>query len=293
MNNIILSLGYAFCWGVGVTLTKIALSEIAATTLLIIQLLSGVVFLSTICYLKDRQLPFSWSRLKQGFAGIFEPALAYMFGIFGVQMTTASNATLIASSEVILTVVFAAVFLDEKLTRMKILLSGISFSGVVLLILKDTQGANHFSLAGDVLVLTGTIFAVFYVLCSKKQIETADPLQLTSSQQLVGLIVTVFCFSLLSTINPNYEISAAGIPPQFWLLAIVSGIMQYALAFLIYLIALQNIPVSHAAFYLTLIPVFGVASAVVMIGEQLNLAQGIGGLLVIVSSYCANRLKNT
>ena len=108
MNNILIALSYAFCWGVGVTLTKIALSEIAPTTLLIIQILSSVLFLSTASYFKDRQLPFSWKYLKQGSAGIFEPALAYMVSIFGLQMTTASNATLIGSSEVILTILFAA-----------------------------------------------------------------------------------------------------------------------------------------------------------------------------------------
>ena len=293
MNNIIIPLSYAFCWGVGVTLTKIALSEIVATTLLVIQLLSSVLFLATVCYLKDRQLPLSWRHLKQGVAGIFEPALAYMVSIFGVQMTTASNATLIGSSEVILTILFAAAFLNEKLTRMKLMLSGVSFSGVFLLMLKDVQGASHSSLVGDLLVLIGTVFAVVYVLFSKKQITTANPLQLTSSQQLVGLIVTVFCFSILSVINPSYEVNATGISLQFWLLAIGSGIMQYALAFLLYLIALQNIPASHAAFYIALIPVFGVASAVVMIGEQPSLAQWIGGLLVIVSSYGANRLQTT
>lgn len=292
-KNIVISLSYAFCWGVGVTLTKIALSEITATTLLIIQLLSSVLFLSTICYLKNRQLPFSWNSLKQGFAGIFEPALAYMFGIFGVQMTSASNAVLIASSEVILTILFAAVFLNEKLARMKVLLSGISFLGIVLLVLPDGQVTNHSSLAGNLLVLTGTVFAVFYVLLSKKQIATADPLQLTSSQQFVGLIVTVVCFGLLSTIDSSYEINATGISLPFWLLAIGSGVMQYALAFLIYLIALQNIPVSHAAFYVALIPVFGIASAVVVIGEQPSLTQWIGGSLVITSSYCANWLKTT
>jgi len=293
IGNRYIALSYAFCWGVGVTLTKIALSEISATTLLIIQLSSSVIFLATACYLKDRQLPFSWQHLKRGFAGIFEPALAYMVGIFGIQMTTASNATLIGSSEVILTILFAAVFLGEKLTRMKLLLAGISFLGILLLILKDTQGASHSSLVGDLLVLMGAIFAVFYVLFSKKQLESVDPLQLTSSQQLVGLIVTVFCFSVLSIINPNYEVNAADISPQFWLLAVGSGIMQYGLAFLLYLIALQNIPVSHAAFYIALIPVFGVASAVVMIGEQPSLAQWTGGLLVIVSVYCASRLKTT
>lgn len=292
MNNIIIALSYAFCWGVGLTLTKIALLEIAATTLLIIQLFSSVLFLSTACYLQNRQFPFSWKHLKQGVAGIFEPALAYMVGIFGVQMTTASNATLIGSSEVILTILFAAVFLGEKLTRVKLLLAGISFSGVVLLMLNDAQGTSHSSPIGDLLVLIGTVFAVLYVLFSKKQLETANPLQLTTSQQLVGLIVTVFCFSVLSTINPSYEVNAAGISPQFWLLAVASGIMHYALAFLLYLTALQNLPVSHAAFYIALIPVFGVASAVMMLGEQPSLVQWIGGSLIVVSSYWANRLKS-
>jgi hypothetical protein len=46
-------------------------------------------------------------------------------------------------------------------------------------------------------VLLGTVFAVFYVLLTKKQIKTADPLQLTVSQQLVGLIVTVLGFRIL------------------------------------------------------------------------------------------------
>lgn len=293
MNQTIIALSYAFCWGVGVTLTKLALSEITATTLLIIQLSASVLFLTTVCYWKERQLPFSWNHLKQGFAGIFEPALAYMVGIFGIQMTTASNATLISSSEVILTILFAAVFLGEALTRMKLLLSGISFIGVVLLLLEDVHNTSTGSLIGNLLVLLGTIFAVFYVLFSKKQIETANPLQLTSSQQLVGLIVTVFCFGVLSTMNSSYEVNAIGIPPQFWTLAICSGIMQYALAFLLYLIALQNVPVSHAAFYIALIPVFGVASAIVLIGEQPSLTQWFGGFLVIVSSYYANRSKMT
>jgi drug/metabolite transporter (DMT)-like permease len=128
-------------------------------------------------------------------------------------------------------------------------------------------------------------------LVSKKQIATANPLQLTVSQQLVGLIVTVLCFSLLSFLNPSYEVSAIGISPQFWLLAIGSGIMHYALAFLLYLIALQNIPVSHAAFYVALIPVFGVVSAVAMIGEQPSMAQWIGGLMVVMASYGVNRLR--
>ena len=291
--NIFIALSYAFCWGVGVTLTKVALAEIAATTLLIIQLCSSVLFLAGACYVRDRQLPFSWKHLKQGFAGIFEPALAYMAGILGLQLTTASNATLISSSEVILTILLAAIFLGERLTRLKLLLSGVSFVGVLLLLLQDVEGAGQTSLMGDLLVLMGTLFAVFYVLLSKKQITSVDPLQLTSSQQLVGLMVTALCFGGFTIVNSSYEISAAGISAPFWLLAIGSGIMQYALAFLLYLTALQTIPASQAAFYIALIPVFGVASAVLIIGEHPNFVQLLGGCLVVASSYGANRLTHT
>ncbi|MDA0867554.1 MAG: DMT family transporter, partial [Cyanobacteria bacterium] len=120
---IAIALSYAFCWGVGVTLTKIALSEISATTLLIIQLSASVLFLAIACTITQRPLPFSWHHLKQGRAGIFEPALSYMISIFGVQITTATNAVLIGSSEVILTIVLAAIFLGEALTRLVFRLS--------------------------------------------------------------------------------------------------------------------------------------------------------------------------
>lgn len=144
------------------------------------------------------------------------------------------------------------------------------------------------SLIGDLLVLLSTVFAVIYVLVSKAQIATASPLELTASQQLVGLIVTVLCLGSLSLFLPSYEVDATGISPQFWLLAIASGIMQYALAFLLYLTVLQTTPVSQAAFYIALIPIFGVASAILLIGEQPNWLQWIGAALIVTSSLPIN-----
>jgi drug/metabolite transporter (DMT)-like permease len=293
MKTTLIALSYAFCWGIGLTLAKIALEEISATTLLIIQLLSSVLFLYILCYIKERKLPLSLQDLQQGIAGIFEPALAYMVGTLGLALTTASNATLIGSTEVVLTVLFAAVFLGEELTWKKLMLASLSFAGVFFLLSTDIQGTLKSSLFGDLLVLLGTVFAVVYVLVSKAQISAVSPLELTASQQLVGLITTVFCFGGFSLFIPASEVNATGISPQFWLLAIASGILQYALAFLLYLTVLQSTPVSHAAFYIALIPVFGVASAMILIGEQPNVLQWIGAVLIITSSYFANQLQNS
>ena len=289
--KILIALGYASCWGVGLTLTKVALSGIPATTLLVIQLVASVTFLASLCWLRDRHLPLSWRHLKQGRAGVFEPALAYMVGIFGVDLTTASNATLIGSSEVILTIVLAALLLGESLTRTKLFLAGTSTLGLVLLMLHSSETGDQASHLGDFLVLLGTVFAVFYVLLSKRQLTQTPPLQLTTAQQTVGLGVTLVCFGGLSLIHPSYAIHFGGIAPQFWLLAIVSGILQYALAFFLYLTALRHIPASHAAFYVALIPIFGVVSAMLIIGEQPTVFQWVGGGLVILSSSWVHNLN--
>ncbi len=291
MKNIWMALSYAFCWGVGMTFSKLALAEISAPTLLIIQLVVSVSFLQTICYLKERKLFISWKSLKLGMAGILEPAFAHMAGTLGLSLTTVSNASLIGSTEVILTILFAALFLGEKLTPTKLLLALVSFSGVLFLIGEKLHNSARGSFTGDLLVLLATVIAVGYVILSKVQITTASPLEMTVSQQLVGLIVTLICLGIFSLVNPNHNIDFTGIRLQFWLLAIGSGIMQYALAFLFYLTALKTVPVSQAAFYVALVPVFGVSSAILLLGEHPSVTQWIGGGLVLVSSYGANRLK--
>lgn len=88
MKTTLIGLSYAFCWGIGLTLAKLALAEISVTTLLIIQLLSNVLFLYMVCYVKEHKLPLSIKNLRQGMAGIFEPALSYMVGTLGLAMTT-------------------------------------------------------------------------------------------------------------------------------------------------------------------------------------------------------------
>ena len=83
-----------------------------------------------------------------------------------------------------------------------------------------------------------------------------------------------------------FQSATAAVPPvplSMVLLAIVSGIIQYALAFWLYLIALQKLSASIASFYLTLIPLFGVGGAYVILGEQLTFWQWIGALCILAA----------
>jgi drug/metabolite transporter (DMT)-like permease len=69
---------------------------------------------------------------------------------------------------------------------------------------------------------------------------------------------------------------------QAWAAALVSGLMYYALAFWFYLSALRHVSASVAGSFITLVPVFGVAAALV-VGESLTPRQWIGAALVVSS----------
>ncbi|ANK72926.1 MULTISPECIES: EamA family transporter [Ensifer] len=66
----------------------------------------------------------------------------------------------------------------------------------------------------------------------------------------------VFLFAWVRPQAIGKDLAAAG--AGMLALALISGIVQYALAFWLYLIGLKRLPVSTAALFLTLTPVFGI-----------------------------------
>jgi drug/metabolite transporter (DMT)-like permease len=62
--------------------------------------------------------------------------------------------------------------------------------------------------------------------------------------------------------------------------------MYYVAAFWFYLWALRSVPASMAGMFLNLIPVFGVSTAYVFLGERLTAIQWIGAAAILLS-ICA------
>jgi drug/metabolite transporter (DMT)-like permease len=102
------------------------------------------------------------------------------------------------------------------------------------------------------------------------------PALLAALQHTCGLVIVC----TLTLIQGEFAITA--MPPlSVWLMAAFSGMMQYALAFVLYLTALRYVSAGKSALFLLLIPVFGVVSAMLFLGETLTLGQALGGMLII------------
>jgi drug/metabolite transporter (DMT)-like permease len=66
-----------------------------------------------------------------------------------------------------------------------------------------------------------------------------------------------------------------------WILAAVSGLVYYALAFWFYINGLRQTTAAMAGLTLNLIPIFGVAGAHFLLNERLVAGQWLGALLIV------------
>lgn len=283
----------AACWGSATVMSKGVLDHMPPMSLLAIQLTASITVLWLAVIVLRSRLRFDRPTRRASLSGLLEPGFAYTFGIIGLALTTASNAALIGAAEPLLILLLAWLFLKERIGGRILLLAAVATLGLVLVVAPDAAGlTGEGSLAGDMLILAGTFFAALYVIATRHLvgIGTIEPLPLSALQQSVGLVWTlgVLAIALLAGLA---TLGLGGLPLPVLLLAAASGVIQYALAFWLYLFALQSLPANVAGFYLTLIPVFGIAAAFTFLGEALSGPQWIGAALIIMAAGAVSRLQ--
>ncbi|HEY9802576.1 MAG TPA: DMT family transporter [Leptolyngbyaceae cyanobacterium] len=281
----------AACWGLATVMSKKVLDTLPPFTLLVIQLAASIIFLWLGVFINKQHLNVQWNLVKLSLTGILEPGLAYTFGVAGLLFTNASKASMIGTVEPILVILLAWLFLRERITIPLLILVGIASTGVILVIGVDINSARSggLSLIGDLLIVLGTLCASVYVILSSRIVENVPPLLLAASQQSIGFIWAVLIWSTGILKGTALDLSTVDI--NVWILAIISGIVQYALAFWLYLTALKNLPAKIAALFLTLIPVFGVGGSYLFLNEKLVVSQLIGGILIMLAVFSVPFLK--
>lgn len=281
----------AACWGSATVMSKGVLAYMPPMTLLTIQLTASIGFLWLAVLVLRLRLRLDRPSRRASLSGLLEPGLAYTFGVVGLMLTTASSATLIGTAEPLFIVLLAWLLLKERVGAPVLGLVLTASLGIGLVTAPDIRGgAGGGSLVGDMLVTAGTLFAALYVIATRRLVMTLDPLPLAALQQSVGLIWTLGVLTLALLLGlTNFGLGS--VRPDILALAAVSGVVQYALAFWLYLHALRRLPANIAAFYLALIPIFGVGAAYAVLGETLTPVQWLGAACIVVSVGAVSRLS--
>lgn len=277
----------AACWGLATVMSKGALSAFSPPVLVSLQLGASVAFLWSAVGISGQSIRFDRDTRLAALSGVLEPGLAYVFGTFGLLLTTAGNASLIATTEPLLIAALAWLLFREKVRPATVAAILAAMAGVAMVTGAHGAGSGESPL-GDFLVVLGTLFAALYVVASSRLVTKVEPLALAALQQSVGLI---FALGFLFVWSPgSLPVELANGDWDILALALLSGIVQYALAFWLYLVGLKRLPASTAALFLTLTPVFGIGGAALFLGEQVTLWQAAGTLVILVSVALASQV---
>ena len=280
----------AFCWGIGTVMSKDVLDSFSPIFLLALQLAASVVFLWGLIFLRRIPAP-TVSRMmfvKVASLGLLEPWLAYFLGLIGLAVTRASNATLIQATEAIMIIIVSAILFRVKTTLRFVALSVVAVGGLLVTLGVFTDGGNDGgSLFGDALVFAGTAAAAVYVVLSGRFATSMHPLYIVAWQQTIALIFAGLLLPFERAMYPQTQ-AIATIPPDVWLWAAASGLVQYAFAFSLYIAALRTITANYAGSFLNLTPVFGLAAAFLFLHETLSWLQLIGAAVTVIAVASIN-----
>ncbi len=260
-------------FGGALTGAKYALGGFDPFTLLFIELVAAAAALWVFLLIRGYRRPRSM-RLAI-VLGLLEPGSAYLAQTFGLDHTSAAHGALVSGLESAFVVVLAAAVLRERITRSTACAVLLAFAGLIVL-----QGANPFGGAGfgDLFVALGVLMASGYTVVLKRSKDESDPLALTAYQFTAA---TTLAFAVVGGrwVTGSSTLPSA-VPMRFWVAAILVGVCGFGLSFILFNASISRMSASAASIVLNLIPVFGVASATLVLGETLTATAAVGALII-------------
>lgn len=196
---------------------------------------------------------------------------------WGLNYTTATNTALIESIGPTATTLLAFVFLGERLNIFGWLGIVVSCVGTLCIISKgdiDVLLNLEFNI-GDIMILGCEIAWSAYAIISLQAQNKVPSLNLVAWSSLFGAIWCLAVGGVTGSLH-IYEVQAGALW-GFAYLVIFSGII----AFVGWNVGVQHVGASKAGVFVYLVPLTGGIIGVVLLGEEILLAQIIGAVLIM------------
>jgi len=249
MTSVFYALLAVLSWSTAATAFKLALSQINPPLLVFLSSFFSSILLLTILILYKRKMTLKKITFKvilnSAKIGLINPFIYYSVLFYAYSLTLAQQALILNYTWSIFLVIFASLFLKQKIRILSLLSLLISFFGVIILTTKGNF--RHFPISlgvGNLLALgSAVIWALYWVLNLK---NPEDPILSLFFQFLAGTIFSLIACLIIPVNNiklgSSFIIYSAyigafemSIPFIFWFLALKSASETAKVANLIYL----------------------------------------------------------
>jgi drug/metabolite transporter (DMT)-like permease len=218
-----------------------------------------------------------------GSLGVFAYNLFFMGAL---ERLPASRAALIIALNPVLTISISALVLEEHLSRRRWLGVVIALTGVAIVITRG-EFASVASMGvglGELFMLGAVTSWALYTVIGRKVLGGLTPLAATNYAALWGtLLLGIVALPDLG------DLHAAQFDWRLILSLLYLGVLGTAVAFVWYYTSIKRLGASVASIFNNLVPVFGVAIAVLVLGEPLLPSMLIGGAIALCGVMMVSR----
>ncbi len=261
-------------WGSTFIISKIILNQISLVPYLVIRLNLAAIVLVIYAF-RFRKL-FNRQTLLHGMIlGIFL-FLSYLFQMWGIQHTTATNAGFITGLNVVFVPLFSIIFFRDQPKKASIIGVILATLGLYFLSGGDYAALNK----GDWLVFVCAVAVTFQVIYTGKFAPKNNIYLLTAVQLattgILSLLLLPFSKNPLPAINGNII-----------LLMIYLALFGTVYTFLMQTAMQRYTTATRTALVFSLEPVFAALFAYLIAGELLTVSGWFGGILIICGMLIA------
>lgn len=234
-------------------------------------------------------LPFAWNGLRRSFGELLAqaPTIAALgfLGMFicggivylALHYTTATNATLIYACSPVMILILEWLFRGRPIGLLEISGAALAFSGVAVVAL-GTAGESHFALnPGDALVGLGAFsWAIYSVVQGRPSITAIPGLPLFSAITLTGAVLLAPMMLFEVARGPAWPHSAGA-----WLAVAAIALVPSVGAFFGYQYGVRRLGPATIGMALYLQTPYGVALALLFLGESFHTYHLVGFALIL------------
>jgi drug/metabolite transporter (DMT)-like permease len=271
----------ALLWGFNWPAVKIVLHEVPPFVFRSIGLASASLLLLGVALMLRRRLAVnrsSWFPLLM--AGTFNIAGFNIFTAFAQLNTTTSRAAILTYTMPIWSTLLAALFLGEPIDREKAIALAAGSTGIALLAIPVFESGQ---LIGMILPLLAALAWALGTVIQKKWPLKGDPLATTAYQLMIGATISILCMMAADqTVPSSLSIMASG--------ALVFHIVgATAAAYVLWFAILERNAASTSALLSFAVPVVGVLSAMLLVGDRPSFMDILGFAAILTAAGFAVR----
>ena len=279
----------ALFWGGTFIGGRIASAEMTAVQAALWRYGIAVVALLAFAYFLEgglaRPTPRQWiGVVLLGVTGVFVFNLCFMYALAHMP---ASRASLIMALNPAMTLLAAALFMHENLTRDKVMGIALALVGVAVVLghgnpLHLTRGGIGI---GEIVMFGCPLSWAANTLIARRMLPTMSAIASTTWSAITGTVMLAIVAAATGAMLPE------GVSWRVWTAIFFIAIFGTAVGLALFYDGVRRIGAARTSVFINLVPVFAVALGVMLLDEPLEWPMIAGGALVIGGIFLLNRTE--